>query len=301
VNVLGDLNKRIKSLRKELERCRRLPISDFSVQREAVQAYRLDKVEQQIDIFWKQRAHADWLAKGDRNTKFFHSWCTERRKRNKIGRIRKDDGGWVEDEVEKQGFIANHFVQLFRAGAVGDTQRLLQAVSPKVTAEMNENLMREFSHEEVKSALDSICDLKAPGPDGMPGLFYKSFWDTVGEQVSEEVLAVLNGGAMPEDWNATVIALIPKVTNPERVTKLRPISLCNVVYKLISKVLANRQKVVLPEIITPTQSAFVPGRLISDIILIAYELTHYMMNKRSGGTGLAAIKLDMSKAYDRVE
>jgi len=166
---------------------------------------------------------------------------------------------------------------------------------------MNDVLMQEFSQEEVKRALDSIGDLKAPGPDGMPALFYKSFWDTVGDQVSKEVLTVLNGGDMPENWNDTVIALIPRVTNPEKVTDLRPISLCNVVYKLISKVLANRLKLVLPDIISPTQSAFVPGRLISDNILIAYELTHYMLNKRKGSAGYAAIKLDMSKAYDRVE
>lgn len=95
--------------------------------------------------------------------------------------------------------------------------------------------------------------------------------------------------------------MIPKVQNLEKVTELRPISLCNVVYKLISKVLTNRLKLILPDIITPTRSAFVPRRLISDNILIAYELTHYMINKRKGNTGYAAIKLDMSKAYDRVE
>jgi hypothetical protein len=175
-NVLGDLKKRIKKLKKELEACRRLPISDTSVQREAVLEYRLDKVEEQLDIFWKQRAHADWLQKGDRNTKFFHSWCSERKRRNKIARLRKEDGGWVEDEVEKEEFISNHFVQLFRSGAMGDTHQLLQAVSPRVSEEMNNALMSPFSAEEVKKALDSIGDLKAPGPDVMPAIFYKKFW-----------------------------------------------------------------------------------------------------------------------------
>jgi hypothetical protein len=95
--------------------------------------------------------------------------------------------------------------------------------------------------------------------------------------------------------------LILKVDKPEKVTDLRPISLCNVVYKVVSKVLSRRLREVLPEIITPNQSAFVPGRLISNNILIAYELTHYLLNKRDGNVGFAAIKLDMSKAHDRME
>jgi hypothetical protein len=81
--------------------------------------------------------------------------------------------------------------------------------------------------------LESIGDLKAPGPDGMHAIFYKRFWDVVGEKVTEEVLAVLNGGPMPANWNDTCVVLIPKTKNPESMKDLRPISLCNVVYKLI--------------------------------------------------------------------
>ena len=108
---------------------KRLPIDASSVQKEAVLSYHLDKLEEQVDVFWKQRAHVNWLEKGDKNTKFFHSWCSERRRRNRIGKHKKEDGGWVGDEVEKQEFISNHFVQLFRSGAMGDTHQLLQAVS----------------------------------------------------------------------------------------------------------------------------------------------------------------------------
>ena len=106
---------------------------------------------------------------------------------------------------------------------------------------------------------------------------------------------------MPEGWNETIISLIPKVDTPEKVTDLRPISLCNVVYKVVSRVLSSRLRDVLPDFISPFQSAFVPGHLISDNIIVSYELTHFLLNKRGGEVGYAAIKLDMSKAYDRVE
>jgi hypothetical protein len=97
------------------------------------------------------------------------------------------------------------------------------------------------------------------------------------------------------------VVLIPKVKNPSRIKDLMPISLCNVLYKLISNVLANRLKLILPEVISPNQSAFVPGHLITDNVMVAYEISHYMQNKRSGKEGFAAAKADMSKAYDRVK
>jgi len=111
----------------------------------------------------------------------------------------------------------------------------------------------------------------------------------------------LLGGEMQKGWNEIVVVLIPKVSNPERLKDLHPISLCNVVYKIASKVLSNRLKLILPEIISLNQSAFVPGRMITNNVLLAYELTHYMQTKRSGIQSYAAVKLDMSKAYDHVE
>lgn len=149
-------------------------------------------------------------------------------------------------------FIANQYQQLFRSSAGSNIEEVLDCVQARVTQEINDNLAVPFSSDEVWEALKEMGDLKAPGADGMPVIFYKKFWSLMGSKVKEEVLEVLNGAAMPVGWNDTVIVLIPKVKSPEKLKDLRPISLCNVVYKLISKVLANRLKLVLPDIISPS-------------------------------------------------
>ena len=104
-NVLRDLEKRLKKAKKELEGCRRMVISQQTVTKEAVLRFKVDRLEEQIDIFWKQRAHVNWLTKGDGNTTFFHQCCKERRRQNRIGNLKKADGGWAEEEVEKQDII----------------------------------------------------------------------------------------------------------------------------------------------------------------------------------------------------
>jgi len=124
--------------------------------------------------------------------------------------------------------------------------------------------------------------LKASGPDSFPAAFYQKSWATTGSEVCEAVLNFLNGGSLDTKLNATNLVLIPKISNPSRVTEYRPISLCNVIYKLISKVLANRLKRVLPSVISLEQSAFILGRLITDNVLVAFETLHTMDTRLKG-------------------
>jgi hypothetical protein len=123
----------------------------------------------------------------------------------------------------------------------------------------------------------------------------------VHKEVCEAVFHFFETGSLDSEINATNIALIPKTCNPVCVTDFRPISLCNVVYKIISKILANRLKVVLPNIISSTHNAFLRRRLITNNILAAYETMHSMQTSMWSKVGFMGIKLGMSKAYDRVE
>jgi hypothetical protein len=165
---------------------------------------------------------------------------------------------------------------------------------------MGEMLERVYTAQEVEKALFQMGPGKAPGVDGFTAGFFQKHWCLLKNSVTAAVLGFLNGGDMPEVINRTILVLIPKVANPDELSNFRPISLCNVIYKLCSKVMANRLRPILNEIVSEEQSAFVPGRLITDNVLIAYECIHYLRNKK-GKTGACAIKLDMAKAYDRVE
>lgn len=123
----------------------------------------------------------------------------------------------------------------------------------------------------------------------------------MGDDISAAVLDCLNRCHLPEEVNHTYITLIPKVKSLEKISKFRPISLCNVIYKLVSKVLVNRLQKFLLLLISENQSAFQAGRVITNNVLMVFETLHYMKHHHSGKLGFMALKLDMSKAFDRVE
>jgi hypothetical protein len=141
---------------------------------------------------------------------------------------------------------------------------------------------------------------KAPGPDGFPVMFYQKHWAMLGVTFVMRSELFFSGEDVPKGLCDTVIVLIAKKLNPERLTNFQPISLCNVLYKIASKVLTNWLKGVLPSIIAEEQSAFIPRILITDNVLIAYECMH-TIRRQQAKRHVFALKIDMMKAYDRVE
>ena len=141
-------------------------------------------------------------------------------------------------------------------------------------------------------------DDKSPGPDGFNAKFFKATWDITGREVCAAVKEFFINGKLLRQLNHTIISLIPKVESPDRVEHYRPISCCNVVYKIISKVMTLRLGTCLGSLIDPAQSAFVEGRLMSDNIFLVQELLRKYSVKRD--TRRCFLNVDLAKAYDTV-
>ncbi|KAA3465141.1 reverse transcriptase [Gossypium australe] len=253
------------------------------------------------EMYWEQRARANWLRLGDKNSVFFHKCATVRRRANSISKLILEDGKEIITGAEINETTTNFFKELFTSKGVVNLDKVLDGIEATITDEINTKLEAPFQEEEIWKALKEMGPTKVPGQDGFPALFYQRYWHIVGKDVTEYCLGILNGSKGAEAINNTDIVLIPKVPHPSSMVNFRPISLCSVIYKIVAKLVANRLQGVIGNCIDKVQSAFVPGRLISDNVLLAYEILHTLRKKRTGRKGYMAVKLDMSKAYDRVE
>ncbi|XP_062015245.1 uncharacterized protein LOC133731834 [Rosa rugosa] len=264
---------------------------------------RLEHLLTEEHAYWKQRSKVTWLVDGDRNTKYFHRKASNRRAKNRIQGLFDDDGVWQNTEKGITGVVLDYFCSMYTAEIVdyNHMQSVVDLIQPKVTADMNATLCAPYTALEIRQALFQMYPTKAPGPDGMPHLFFQQYWDSIGGDVVKAAQSFLHSGRLLDEVNYTHVCLIPKVKNPVSMSDLRPIALCNVLYKICSKAIANRLKRFLSEIISPFQSAFIPGRLITDNTLIANEVSHFIHNCNSSTDGVLSLKLDMSKAYDSME
>lgn len=140
---------------------------------------------------------------------------------------------------------------------------------------------------------------KSPGPDGFPCEFFKTTWPIIASDFTTAVQSVFKLGFLPKGINSTILALVPKKTDAQEMKDFRPIACCNVLYKVVSKILANRLKIILPKVIVENQFAFVKGRLMMENVLLASELVKDYHKDTTSPR--CAMKIDISKAFDSVQ
>lgn len=190
------------------------------------------------------------MQEGDNNTRYFHIRASYRFRRNRIESLEDANGELCNDDESISRILVDYYQQLFTSSNPALVDEVVEKILCSISDEMNGELLADFTREEVVVALKQIEPLKAPGLDGLPPLFFQYFWQEVGDDVTEAVLSCLSTGVIPPSINRTFITLIPKVKSPSKVSEFRPISLCNIIYKLVSRVVANKMKGLLLLIIS---------------------------------------------------
>ncbi|KAL9664220.1 hypothetical protein QQ045_019619 [Rhodiola kirilowii] len=167
-----------------------------------------------------------------------------------------------------------------------------------ISDEQNLKMIKMPDEEEVRAAVTGMNPTSSPGPDGFTGKFLYSCWLIVKNDLTEAVRSFFVGIQIPKLISSAHIILLPKIKNAVSFDKVRSISLCNFIHKVFSKILNDRLKAYLPKLISREQSGFVEGRNIHESIGLAHDIVKDINNKVFGGN--MVIKLDMSKAYDRL-
>jgi hypothetical protein len=261
---------------------------------------RLKEVAEELSRIWsleeikaRQRSRDRDIVEEDRNTAYFQAIANQRNRKKKVCSLMAPNG-LVEDQMGMLKIAADYYKNLF-ALEVGEEVRLGGEFGEEddlVTHEENNFLDAPFSEEEIKEAVFNSYSDGAPGPDGLPFLFYQKFWDILKSDLVRLFEDFHNRKLDLYRLNCALLTLIPKVEEARDMRNFRPISLINCSFKIFSKVLTNRLSKVAQRLISFNQSAFIKGRYILESVVVAHEIVHSL--HKSGDPGLI-LKLDYEK------
>ncbi|GJT33965.1 RNA-directed DNA polymerase, eukaryota [Tanacetum coccineum] len=242
-----------------------------------------------------QKAKITWTIEGDENTKYFHGVINKKRSQNAIRGVLLD-GKWVDTPIMVKNEFFNHFKNRFEKPK--NVRPTFNMMFPRKLSSIQQlDLEADVTTDEIKKAVWDCGIDKSPGPDGFTFGFYRQFWNLVEQDVVLAVKEFFRMGHIPKGANSSFIALIPKIKEANMVKDFRPISLIGSLYKIIAKLLSNRLVMVLGDIVSDVQTAFVKDRQILDGPFILNELIQWCKVKKKHSF---LFKIDFEKAYDSV-
>lgn len=255
------------------------------------------------ESFLKQKSRIRWCDEGDSNTSFFHKSVQAHQVRNSIGYLRNDADERITDKDQLKQLIIDYYHNLLGSRNF-DVQPLsverIRELNPfRCSSALAAQLTAIPTLEEVTSTIFSLPRNKAPGPDGFTIDFFITSWGLVGPSLIADVVDFFKTGKLLKQVNATILALIPKTDDADKLGSFRPISCCNSIYKVISRILANRLKLFIGLAVQRNQVAFIKGRLLCENLLLASELVADF--NKPGPVTRGCFQIDLSKAFDNVD
>lgn len=256
-------------------------------------------------LYWKQRMKRNWMLLGDCPSHLLYSRIRKQTIRNDITSLKDVQGNWTTNPEHIMLIVKDFWTSIFSNTSTSsnedETNQVLKELDlPVLNEQQQASLTQAFSAEEIKYAMFPIAGSKSLGPDGFTAEFHKIHWDLIGHDIIEAIQSFFQTGFLLKEWNNTLLVMLHKVPNPTEVSQLRPINLCNTIYKCITKCLVLRMKPLLSSLVSRYQHAFVPGQSMTDNVLLSHELIHFINRQKRTAHSYAAVKIDLNKAYDRV-
>lgn len=255
------------------------------------------------ESYFKQRSHVNWLQTGDQNTTYFQKVAKARLAYNTIHTLEGLEGTVVSYAVAIGNLAIGHFRGILGPFMISPRSQTLLSVIIGLTrftcSPLEEIvLLKSPSPDEITSTIFKLNLNKSFGADGLTSGFYKVAWSCIGEDVLVTINSFFHKPSMPLATNSTILTLIPKLPCATLIKNYRPISCCNTLYKLISKLLVARLKPLLPKLILPNQNSFIKGRLLLENSLVASEIVNgFHKNK---GQKRVTLKIDIAKVFDSI-
>ncbi|XP_050217914.1 uncharacterized protein LOC126668778 [Mercurialis annua] len=298
-NVFGNMNAQAVTVQQQITNLEQVAdvriLSDLEKSSLATLHSQLFDITRHLKLIWLQKSRLNWSLLGDKNTSFFHLAATVHAKNNQISEVVVDNICYTTPfDIKKN--VSGFYQNLYKR--TSPLQFSLSFLTfKKLTADDAANMITGFDLEEIHSALCNCDSNKAPGPDGFNLFFYKQAWEIIKTDLFNLFQEFHRSSHFPASLNTAFLILIPKIKGARDIKDFRPISLINGIFKILSKMLANRLGAVLHSLISENQFGFIKGRNIHDCHSIASELIHLTLKRKEQ---YFIIKLDFQKAFDSV-